>query len=155
MPLRGDVGQLRDLSARLRLLANGDHLEVAAQSLKGAVMKLTADQFKAESDPYGARWAPLKRERTRNRKARKKGRKGGHKIGQDTGRMRASLSVSAQGRQLVIGYPVEYAEWFNDGTRRQASRLLVPSSARGLGPKWNDVIAREVKAALSASLGLE
>ena len=148
MPVSGDIGQLRSLAAKLQMVRDGAVLKLAAERVAGAMLKLSADQFRSETDPYGEAWAKLKRERTRNRKARKRGKRGGQKIGQNTGRMRASFFAHAEGPRVIVGYPVEYAQWFSEGTSRQVARRLVPDE-RGLGLTWGAMVAREVRAALA------
>jgi len=153
MPITSDIGQLRDLSRKLRLIAEGKVLDATAQRLPPAIMKASADQFRGEVDPYGKKWEPLKRERKRNKKARKQGKKGGQKIGQDTGRMRGSLSVRADGKRVTAIYAASYAGFFSNGTRFQTPRHLLPVNARGLGPTWDAMIRREMKAALDEVTG--
>lgn len=153
MPVHGDLGQLRDLSRKLRLIADGKVIAKTAERLPTAIMKAAADQFRSESDPYGVQWAPLKRERARNKKARKKGKKGGQKIGQNNGHMRGSLTVRAEGNRVTAAYGMHYAVFFSDGTRFQVPRHLLPVTTRGLGPKWDAMVRREMKAALDEVMG--
>ena len=72
--------KLRAFTAKLEGLRAEQLRRDLAPALRGTVMKLVADEFRKEQDPYGKSWAPLKRERRRNRNARRRGRRGGQKI---------------------------------------------------------------------------
>lgn len=135
--------KLRAFADRLTTLRAEALRKDLAPELRGTVLKLVADEFRGEVDPYGKKWAPLKRERTRNKKARKKGKRGGQKILQNTGRLRASIDVRAQGSALVFSLPVAYATFHQSGTRHMVDRKIVPDA--GPSPIWNDALRRDVQ----------
>lgn len=110
---------------KLQTLAKRKWLGPLANAICAGGMKLVADEFKAERDPYGAAWKPLKRERTRDRLARRKLEKkgktaAGGKILQDTGRMRSSVGIAVVrsaggGASAKITIPVWYAAVHQNG----------------------------------------
>lgn len=83
-------------------LASHNTLDRISRSLQAEALKLVADGFRKQSDPYGVPWAPLK-----SRKGR---------ILQDTGRLRASFAPGAVGPNgFTIGSNVEYAAVHQNG----------------------------------------
>jgi phage gpG-like protein len=83
------------LLTELSDIASQNTLERISRSLQAESLKLVADCFKNQCDPYGVPWAPIKRR---------------GKILQDTGRLRASFAPGAVGPTgFSIGSNVEYA----------------------------------------------
>ncbi len=76
-----------------------------ADVLARVAVKLVADEFKGQRDPYGDAWAPF----SPNTRRRRRGSMGRAKLLQDTGRMRASIHVRGTPEGLRISIPVEYA----------------------------------------------
>lgn len=166
------------LLTELSDLASHDALERISRSLQAEALKLVADGFKSQCDPYGVSWAPLK------------SRKG--KILQDTGRLRASFAPGAVGPDgFSIGSNVEYAAaqqygatyparsdahertlWQHPvtgrivspstklkmvietkfhathGERTLTARPMVPTADKGLGPIWGPAFAKVAARAL-------
>ena len=91
-----------------------------AMRISAAGMKLVADEFKAQQDPYRKPWAPLAKERPRNKRARlaaiARGRKPkGQKILQDTGRMKNSVGAVPRGNTARLTIPTWYAAVHQNG----------------------------------------
>lgn len=87
------------------------------------------DTFRTESDPYGAKWAPLSAATIRAKR-----RRGGiQKILQQTGRMRATANYRVIGAVLQIGLSDRKAVFHQMGTRRMPARPILPD--RGLPPE--------------------
>ncbi len=114
-----------------------------AQRISAAGLKLVADEFRAEQDPYGKPWAPLARERPRNRRARLRaiaaGRKPkGQKILQDTGRMRSSVGAAPRDHTARLVIPTWYAAVHQNGarfTREPTLREQITRSMAGRAPR--------------------
>ena len=114
-----------------------------AQRISAAGMKLVADGFKTETDPYGNKWAPLASERPRNRRARlramARGKKvKGQKILQDTGRMKNSVGAVPRGHTARIVIPTWYAAVHQKGatfTREPTLRQQATRSMAGRAPR--------------------
>ena len=106
--------QLSQVERVLAAIIQKGWLGELAMRISAAGMKLVADEFNQEKDPYGKPWAPLARERPRNRRARlraiARGRKPkGQKILQDTGRMRGSAGAAPRGNTARLVIPTWYA----------------------------------------------
>ncbi len=147
MGVTGDFSKLDKLRATMRTLVSAGFKAELSDELGRTSMKLIADQFNAERDPYGLPWAPLSRERARDRRARiSAARKGktprGGKILSNTGRMRGSVNYQATSSGFRVSIPVEYATFHQQGTVHMVKRMLVPTSADGLGPIWLEAFNR-------------
>jgi phage gpG-like protein len=157
----GGIG-LPDLRARLARVGSGGFRTLMAKNLGEEARRQLANSFRAERNPYGKAWAPLKQERPRDRRAAKRRRKGGRsalrgKILQDTGRMRAAVAVEATAAGFRIDIPVKYAPHHQYGAPRGRlpQRQMLPMvETGGLGPIWTpafnqvakDLIDRHLKA---------
>lgn len=127
-----------------------------AQRISAAGMKLVADEFKNETDPYGKKWAPLKRERPRNRRARLKAiargkQPKGQKILQDTGRMKNSVGGVPRGNTARIVIPTWYAKFPQSGTRTAPQRMLLPEGE--LPARWKRIFETESYRLLAQKMG--
>lgn len=127
MPLNGDFAKLDRAIAELAALGNPRVVSVAAANVAQAVVAEVQLGFRKQQDPYGAAWAPLKRDRARNKKAAKKnGKSSKGKILRDTGRLANSITGRASSNQVVVGTNVEYAAYHQYGTRYMADRRILP-----------------------------
>jgi phage gpG-like protein len=137
-----------------------------AQRVSAAGMKLVADEFRAEKDPYGKPWAPLAHERPRNRRARLKaisrGRKPkGQKILQDTGRMRGSVGATPRGHTARLVIPTWYAAVHQNGARfiRGSNTTVIPQRMMlpdgDLPTLWKLVFEKESNLLLSQKMGVK
>jgi phage gpG-like protein len=155
MPARGQgFGALRK---RLDAL---QHLEGLPDVLGVAAVKLVADGFRREKDPYGNPWEGLRY------------RKG--KILRRTGRMFNSTAYAASPRRVTVAITARYSIYHQKGTaprrRRTASlalaraglrggdgsipaRPMVPDD-RGLPPAWEQVLQRDTTAFLRRLSGM-
>jgi phage gpG-like protein len=135
--------QLSQVERVMGVIISKGWLGELAMRISAAGMKLVADEFKTETDPYGKPWAPLKRERTRNRRARLRavaaGRKAkGQKILQDTGRMKNSVGAAPRGFTARLTIPTWYAAVHQNGAtftthpsfREQVTRSMAGRAAR-------------------------
>lgn len=162
MTLHGNIGALRQLSARVREISAAGFRGQLGARLGATAMKLVADEFRQSRDPYGAPWAPLVLRR-------------GQPL-RDTGRMQASVNYqpTSTGFRLII--PVVYASTHQRGATivpraaralrfkaagrfftlrvaRIPRRQIVPEQATGgLGPIWTAAFNREAERLLSERL---
>lgn len=148
---------LVDMHRSLQGLQLGMYVPRLAQLVAVGGVKLTMDTFRNQRDPYGRAWAPLARERTRDRKARLRvlargGKPRGGKILIHTARMRNSTAPIHMGRTGGVGIPTGYAAVHQDGGRvmrggRQVGviprRMMLPDRATGLPGHWQKMIQRE------------
>jgi phage gpG-like protein len=134
--------QLSQLQRVMNVIVAKGWLGELAQRISAAGMKLVADEFKTETDPYGNKWAPLARERGRNKRARLRamaaGKKvKGQKILQDTGRMKNSVGAVPRGNTARLVIPTWYAAVHQSGgkfTRHPTLRQQATRSMAGRAP---------------------
>ena len=121
MSVRGNFNALENLGASMRTLP----IKMRAQAgkvLGQEAMRLLAEGFQRERDPYGHRWASLKH------------RQG--KILRDTGRLRNSFFARPSALGFVVSTSVGYAGFHQLGTENMPRRMMLPSGQ--LGPIWTD-----------------
>lgn len=114
--------KLDGLKKMIAVIAAKGWVGELAQRTAAAGMKLVGDEFRKQTDPYGKAWAPLARERTRDKAARlraiAKGKKPrGSKVLHKTGRMENSAGASASGRLISVVVPVGYAAVHQNGAQ--------------------------------------
>ena len=115
MTIEAEVG-LRQLSAKLEAVSNGQLLAEISQNLAESAIDLVKEGFAREEDPYGSPWAPLQH------------REG--KILQDTGRLKNSFTPGSSGPDgFRFGSNVQYAEFHQQGTGRLPARKMVPDGS--------------------------
>lgn len=176
--------QLSQVERVLQIIISKRWLGELAQRVSAAAMKLVADGFRTETDPYGKKWAPLARERKRNRAARlraiARGRKPkGQKILQDTGRMKNSVGAAPRGNTARVVISTWYAAVHQGGARftrqptmrQQATRVMAGRPAmkpvtavipqrrmlpdQGLPERWKRVFTTESKLLLAQKVGVK
>lgn len=125
MAVRGSFRALEALSTALRKLPSKMR-DQAGKVLGQEAMRLLADGFRRERDPYDRPWQKLKR------------REG--KILRDTGRLRNSFFARAFPLGFKITSSVGYAKYHQDGTRHVPRRMMLPSGQ--LGQVWTDALNR-------------
>lgn len=152
-----DKQAMTDMRRSLQGMKLGMYLPRLAQLVAVGGVKLTNDTFRNQRDPYGRAWAPLARERGRDKRARlrveAKGKKArGQKILIDTARMRNSTAPIHMGRSGGVAIPTGYASVHQDGGRimrggRQVGvipqRMMLPTRQMGLPAHWQKMIQRE------------
>jgi len=143
-----DKARLESEIRSLRGLESGAFVPRLAQLIAAGGVKLTMDTFRSQRNPYGEPWAPLKRERTRDKRARlrreAKGLKSrGQKILLRTKVMRNSTAAIASGHAGGVGIPVGYAAAHQYGTHVIPQRQILPSAEKGLPGTWVHMIGRE------------
>jgi phage gpG-like protein len=130
---------LKEYAERLSRLGEPGALDGMKREIAVEGLKLIEAGFRAESDPYGQKWATRKREYPW-----------------------AILTKSGEFRRSFFGYPLTngvrfvgtapYGIYHQTGTQNMASRKTLPVSARGLGMRWtkmvDGVFARGIKKAL-------
>jgi hypothetical protein len=136
------------LRGKLAILTSARLVPELAQRVAASEVKLIADGFRKQSDPYGKGWAPLKRERPRNKRARlkreKKGLKSrGHMILSDRGLMKASGNAQPSGSLVRANISKEYSIFHQGGTERMERRMMLPNDEQGIPPVWGQAIERE------------
>lgn len=120
---------LADLRRRFEVVQAAQFRAVLAQNLGEEARTQVANGFRAQRDPYGNPWAPLKR------------RKG--KILRKTGRMAASVAVAPASSGFQLEITADYAPHHQYGTK--------PSQRAARGAKQN-AKGRFVKASRSGYL---
>jgi hypothetical protein len=115
-----DKGAMSKARRDLESLRLGAYVPRLSQLVAMGGVKLTMDCFRKQQDPYGRKWQPLARERTRDRAARlrvlAKGKKArGQKILIDTSRMRNSTTSIQVGRSGGVAIPTGYAITHQNG----------------------------------------
>jgi phage gpG-like protein len=144
-----NLGAFTNFQERLDAVARGRFMPELATALGVAFIKQVADQFRGSRDPYGKPWAPVFRNRLRDRRARASRAKAGKapradKPLIDTGRLRASPVARVTGSDVRIDLPVEYASYHQYGTARMVRRQILPEAETGgLGPYWTAAANRE------------
>ena len=104
--MASSTGNITAAIAKLQRLSQPQFLAKVSKQLQAEALKLVADGFRSETDPYGNAWAPIKRP---------------GKILQDTGRLRASWAPVSDGPTgFVIASNVEYAAAQNNGAHYPA-----------------------------------
>lgn len=122
MAVTGDFRKLERIKRQLADIKSKKLHREVSQQIAHETLTLIADGFRAESDPYGDTWQPLKARSGR--------------ILQDTGRLRNSFTVreiTATG--FRIGSAVQYAAYHQRGNRRLPRRMMVPLPRR-LPREW-------------------
>jgi len=152
-----DRQAMADMHRSLQGLRLGMYVPRLAQLIAVGGVKLTMDTFRNQRDPYGRQWAPLARERARDRTARllaeRRGRMPrGQKILIDTSRMRNSTAPIHMGRSGGVAIPTGYAAVHQDGGRVMRGghqigviprRMMLPDRQQGLPGTWQRMIQRE------------
>lgn len=150
---RANLAQLAKLREGLKSLTSAQSRTLVAQRLCATAVKLVSDEFRKSVEPYGKPWAPVYRNRKRDRRARaKRAAKGlpprADKPLVDTGRLRASVAAYPTSTGLRVVLPPTYASFHQEGTRRIKQRRIVPDDG-DLGPVWKRALEREGKRALA------
>lgn len=147
----------RGLQKRLDDVARGGFVEDIAKRVGATLLKQVSDEFRDSRDPYGEPWAPVYRNRRRDRLARRRRAARGLPVRADkplvdTGRLKASPVARVSGRSVRIALPVAYASFHNEGTRRIRKRQILPDAGRGLGPHWGPAVRKETMGVLTKTL---
>ena len=150
------VRNLREFEQFRAKVAEAPYLiPILAKRIGAAFVKEVADEFKESRDPYGNAWAPVVRNRLKDRRARARRAKAGKAARSDkplidTGRLRGSVVARTSGGQVRIALPVEYASYHQYGTRVIKRRQILPESdTGGLGPRWSAAASKEAIAVLN------
>ena len=143
------------LQRAVKALAAAGLTDALAKRLGATALKLLSDQFKRSVNPYGETWAPVFRDRKKDRRARARRAKAGKPVLADrplvdTGRLRAAATGKASNDSskavVRVVIPVEYASYHQSGTRFVKRRQMVPeASTGGLGPIWSKAFEREAE----------
>jgi hypothetical protein len=143
----------------LREIQEKNWLGELAQRCTAGAWKLVDDEYRKQQDPYGNAWAPLQRERTRDRRARLRAVRAGRKprgmrILQRTGRMRAGTGATATGHLLRVSVPVDYSLYHQRGTFKMDRRAILPDVEGGGNPEtWDNMIRKEAALLLAQKMG--
>lgn len=171
--VKGDFGKLRKLRDNLKAVGAEGLLERRVSNVMAVeAVKLIADGFRKEQDPYGEPWAPLKSRTGRilrrsgrmaasaNAHARPGGgvigqisvgyaifhQRGAHHAARSDARMRTLWRGTRSGRFLRQrkGGELGVVYRFRRTTREWdlPRRMMVPERSRGLGPIWGAAFAR-------------
>lgn len=156
-----NLASLKSFERRLEAASQGRFLPELGRRVSAAFMKEVADEFRESRDPYGNAWAPVERNRRKDRRARARRAARGLAIRSDkplidTGRMRGSVIARMVGSAVRVAIPVEYASFHQYGTRFIKRRQILPEvNTGGLGPRWTMALNREASAVLNKALGGE
>lgn len=153
------VRGLRNLERFQRQLDTVNRLAPELAKRTGvALLKQVADEFRESRDPYGKSWAPVVRNRKRDRAAKNRRIAKGLAVKADkplvdTGRLRASAGYSVSGTQVRVFLTADYASYHDKGTRRIKRRQILPS-AGNLGEKWTAAVDKEAHRVVSEHFGV-
>lgn len=146
MPIQSKgLGALKD---KIAILGSARLIPELAQRVAATTQKLTTDTFRNQADPYGKPWAPLQRERPRNKRARLRREKKGLKprgtmVLVDKGIMRASTNAQASANLVRTNVSTVYSIFHQGGTEHMPRRMMLPNGQMGIPPKWMTAINRE------------
>lgn len=149
---------LEQLKERLAYAARGAFLPELGARVGAAILKEIADEFRQSRNPYGVAWAPVFRNRRRDRVARARRAKAGKPVKADkplidSGRLRASPVARMVGTNVHVALPVDYASYHQLGTKRIQRRQILPEDETGgLGTLWTLAITRESNAVMEKML---
>lgn len=142
MSARGDFNKLMGLVARLRRLGTDEARRELAARLGAVAVKLVADGFAAERNPYGRPWAKLKRRVGR--------------ILEDTGRLKNSFYPVVTPKGFAIRSDVGYAVHHQYGAPRAhlVKRAMFPTRGTGgFGNLWREPLEAEAQAFVREAMG--
>lgn len=153
-----EQAKLDGLKKMIGVIAARGWIGELAQRTAAAGMKLVGDEFRKQQDPYGKAWAPLARERTRDRRARLRAiAKGktprGGKVLHKTGRMENSAGASATGRLVNVVVPVDYAGFHQGGTKAIPQRKILPDAQGGIPSAWQKMLRKESALLIAQKMG--
>jgi hypothetical protein len=136
------------LRGKLAILTSARLVPELAQRVAASEVKLIADGFRKQEDPYGDKWKPLQRERPRNKRARlKRERKGlksrGVQVLVDKGLMKASANAQPSGNLVRANVGMHYSIFHQGGTEHMPRRMMLPNNLMGIPPRWGQVIERD------------
>lgn len=118
MSVTGDWSKLERALRELDKLGSPTVMGIAAKNVAVAMTTEVQLTFRKQQTPDGDKWAPLKRDRARNKKASKKnGKSSQGKILYNSGDLRNSITGIAAGDQVIVGTNVEYAPCHQFGTK--------------------------------------
>jgi phage gpG-like protein len=145
------LGSLQRFQRQLETVKSAAIPKVA-ERVGVALVKQVMDEFRESRDPYGNAWAPVQRNRRRDRAARNRRIARGLAVKADkplldTGRLRGSTGYSVRGAQVRVFLTANYASYHDQGTRRIKQRQILPSEGR-LPAKWEKAIEKEAKRTL-------
>jgi phage gpG-like protein len=131
MPVRGDIGAVKALKARIKKVTTGGSSRRELHKLLAEeALTQVANGFRQSRDPYGRPWKPLKR-----------------RVGQplrDTGRLLNSFHTKVDSRGFEVLSDVFYAQFHQEGTRRIPRRQMLPSPGE-LGRIWRPALQRVIR----------
>lgn len=142
-----NIGNLERFQRQLKTVPQA--MPKLAERVGVALVKQVMDEFRESRDPYGKPWAPVARNRKRDRRARNKRISKGLAVRSDkplldTGRLRGSTGYAVAGTSVRVFLSANYASYHDKGTRRIKQRQILPSDGR-LGEKWQRAIEVEAK----------
>lgn len=127
LTITGDFAKLSEWQKTIETTPSvlADISRIGAEEL----LDLVQQGFDAESNPYGDRWKPKKRDDGRAILVGKTARlrRGWHTKKSDKGGFTIAPSVS-------------YAAFHQRGTKRMSKRMMVPQRSSGLPPKWKQAL---------------
>lgn len=127
---------LGTLIARIEELGSSAE-EAARLSAERLGYVIEEDQFAPGVDPYGRRWAPLKR--------------GGASHLTKTGAMRASVKATASGNTVTTTVDSP-AQFHQHGTSRMPARQVLPEAGNALPEKYQATIEQAAREVMVAAL---
>jgi len=133
MPLTGNFAALEKMTQGLAKLSSPSTVVKVAFATQEVLVTEVRLAMRGERTPYGEPFAPLKRDRTRNKKAAKKsGMSSKGKILRDTGRLANSIVGSIDGARAMVGTNAKYGAFHQYGTRKMVSRQFLFTPVQGL-----------------------
>jgi hypothetical protein len=132
-------------------------LPKVAERVGVALVKEVMDEFRESRDPYGKPWAPVHRNRRRDRAARNRRIARGlapkaDKPLIDTGGLRASTGFKVTGSSVRVFLSKDYASYHDKGTRRIKRRQILPSPGK-LPERWERAVEKEARRGMNEHFG--
>jgi len=153
--LVGDFAGLAELRRRVDEVAKKGVLDKLAKVMGETAVKLVQDEFKRSINPAGEPWAPVVRNRRKDRLARQRRARRGRAVRADkplvdTGVLKGSISNQTTGRTVRIVLPVPYASFHQYGTKHIRRRQIVPEGS--LPERFRTPLMRDATRVLRAAL---
>jgi hypothetical protein len=152
------ISNLQRFQRRLETIPQA--LPKVAERVGVALVKEVMDEFRQSRDPYGTPWAPVVRNRRRDRAAKNRRIARGLAVKADkplldTGGLRASTGFAVVGTGVRVFLSKDYASYHDKpGPRSRIKRRQILPSPGKLPEKWERAVEKESTRGLSEHFGV-